>query len=97
MDLKKACGESLAGILAPVRSISVNNQHILDDRRWICREKEKNIDNKLDRFDQRLEEMGVRIRDADQLKVREDVFDDITLLRSTNSCIRNGFPLSADP
>jgi RIO kinase 1 len=42
--------------------------------------KETNIDKQLDRFDQRLEEMGIRIRDADQLKVREDVFDDVTLL-----------------
>jgi RIO kinase 1 len=41
---------------------------------------EKNIDKQLDRFDQRLEEMGIRIKDADQLKVREDVFDDVTLL-----------------
>jgi RIO kinase 1 len=42
--------------------------------------KETNIDKELDQFDQRLEEMGVRIKDADQLKVREDVFDDVTLL-----------------
>jgi RIO kinase 1 len=42
--------------------------------------RETNIDKKLERFDQKLEEMGVRIKDADQLKVREDVFDDITLL-----------------
>jgi len=42
--------------------------------------KETNIDKQLDRFDQRLEEMGIRIRDANDLKVREDVFDDITLL-----------------
>jgi RIO kinase 1 len=41
---------------------------------------ERDIDKKLDRFDQRLEEMGIRIKDADQFKVREDVFDDITLL-----------------
>jgi RIO kinase 1 len=40
----------------------------------------RNIDKKLDQFDQRLEEMGIRIKDADQLKVREDVFDDVTLL-----------------
>ncbi len=40
----------------------------------------KSIDNKLDQFDQQLEEMGVRIKDADQLKVREDVFDEVTLL-----------------
>lgn len=42
--------------------------------------KETAIDKKLDLFDQKLEEMGVRIKDADQLKVRDDVFDDITLL-----------------
>ena len=42
--------------------------------------KETNIDKQLDQFDQRLEEMGIRIRDANDLKVREDVFDDITLL-----------------
>jgi RIO kinase 1 len=40
----------------------------------------KNIDKELDQFDKRLEEMGVRIKDANQLKVREDVFDDVTLL-----------------
>jgi RIO kinase 1 len=39
-----------------------------------------NIDKRIDRFDQRLEEMGVRIKDANDLKVREDVFDDVTLL-----------------
>jgi RIO kinase 1 len=38
------------------------------------------IDKHLDRFDRRLEEMGVRIKDANDLKVREDVFDDVTLL-----------------
>lgn len=42
--------------------------------------KETNIDKDLERFDQRLEEMGVRIKDANQLKVREDVFDEVTLL-----------------
>jgi RIO kinase 1 len=42
--------------------------------------KETNIDKQLDRFDQRLEEMGVRIKDANNFKVREDVFDDVTLL-----------------
>lgn len=40
----------------------------------------REIDKKLDTFDQRLGEMGIRIKDADQLKVREDVFDDVTLL-----------------
>jgi RIO kinase 1 len=42
--------------------------------------KETNIDKDLERFDQRLEEMGIRIKDADNLKVREDVFDEVTLL-----------------
>jgi RIO kinase 1 len=40
----------------------------------------REIDRKLDQFDQRLEEMGIRIKDADQLKVREDVFDEVTLI-----------------
>jgi RIO kinase 1 len=48
--------------------------------RWNCVKKETNIDKELERFDQRLEEMGVRIKDADQFKVREDVFDEVTLL-----------------
>jgi RIO kinase 1 len=38
------------------------------------------IDKKVDKFDQRIEEMGIRLKDADQLKVREDVFDEVTLL-----------------
>lgn len=42
--------------------------------------RETNIDKELERFDQRLEEMGIRIKDANQFKVREDVFDDVTLL-----------------
>jgi len=42
--------------------------------------KEAQLDKQMDRFDQKLEEMGIRIKDADQLKVREDVFDEITLL-----------------
>ena len=42
--------------------------------------KETNIDKDLEKFDQRLEEMGIRIKDANDLKVREDVFDDVTLL-----------------
>ncbi|KUG20019.1 serine/threonine-protein kinase rio1 [hydrocarbon metagenome] len=33
-----------------------------------------------ERFDREIEMMGVRIRDADQLKVRDDVFDEVTLL-----------------
>jgi len=40
----------------------------------------KTIDKDLAHFDKRLEEMGIRLKDADQLKVREDVFDDVTLL-----------------
>ncbi len=42
--------------------------------------KNTNIDKELKQFDQRLEEMGIRIKDENQLKVREDVFDDVTLL-----------------
>jgi RIO kinase 1 len=38
------------------------------------------LEKKLDKFDKRLEEMGIRIKDADQLKVTDDVFDDVTLL-----------------
>jgi len=34
----------------------------------------------MDQFDKKLEEMGVRIKDADQFKVSDDVFDDVTLL-----------------
>ena len=33
-----------------------------------------------DRFDREIERLGVRIKDMDQLKVRDDVFDEITLL-----------------
>jgi RIO kinase 1 len=39
---------------------------------------------KIDRFerefDKKIADMGIRIKDADQLKVREDVFDEVTLL-----------------
>jgi RIO kinase 1 len=39
---------------------------------------------KVDRYeresDRKIEGMGIRIKDADQLKVREDVFDEVTLL-----------------
>jgi len=42
--------------------------------------RDTHIDKRLERFDQQLEEMGVRIKDANDLKVREDVFDDVTLL-----------------
>jgi RIO kinase 1 len=38
------------------------------------------LEKRLDEFDRKLEEMGVRIKDANQLKVKEDVFDEITLL-----------------
>jgi len=38
------------------------------------------IEKKIDQFDKRLEEMGIRIKDADHFKVSEDVFDDVTLL-----------------
>jgi len=31
-------------------------------------------------FDKKVAEMGIRVKDADQLKVREDVFDEVTLL-----------------
>jgi len=39
-----------------------------------------NLEKKEDKFDQRLEEMGIRIKDANMFKVREDVFDEVTLL-----------------
>ena len=38
------------------------------------------LEKKEERFDRALEEMGIRIRDADQFKVSDDVFDDVTLL-----------------
>ena len=38
------------------------------------------LEKRMDQFDKRLEKMGVRIKDADQFKVSEDVFDDVTLL-----------------
>jgi len=38
------------------------------------------LDRKEERFDRALEEMGIRIKDADQMKVRDDVFDEVTLL-----------------
>jgi len=38
------------------------------------------IEKKEEGFDYKLEEMGVRIKDANQFKVREDVFDEVTLL-----------------
>ena len=33
-----------------------------------------------DRFDRQLEALGVRVKDADEFKVRDDVFDEVTLL-----------------
>ncbi|KLK88672.1 serine/threonine protein kinase [Methanoculleus sediminis] len=33
-----------------------------------------------ERFDRKIEAMGVRIKDADAVKVRDDVFDEVTLL-----------------
>jgi len=42
--------------------------------------KERDLERKIDRLDQKLGEMGIRIRDTDQIKVSEDVFDEVTLL-----------------
>ncbi|CVK34720.1 serine protein kinase RIO [Methanoculleus bourgensis] len=33
-----------------------------------------------ERFDREIEAMGVRVKDADQVKVRDDVFDEVTLV-----------------
>src|SRR5208337_349055 len=77
---RRRAGSPLLRSLHLSVSISIETQYILYLPVKITLRKETNIDKQLDRFDQRLEEMGVRIRDADQLKVREDVFDDITLL-----------------
>lgn len=38
------------------------------------------IEKKEESFDQRLAEMGIRIKDADTVKVSENVFDEVTLL-----------------
>ncbi len=38
------------------------------------------IDRIEDRFDRKIADMGIRIKDMDQLKVRDDVFDEITLV-----------------
>jgi RIO kinase 1 len=38
------------------------------------------IDRIESRFDREIERLGVRIKDVDQLKVRQDVFDEVTLL-----------------
>lgn len=37
-------------------------------------------DEEHDRFDRKIEAMGVRIKDADTVKVRDDVFDEVTLM-----------------
>jgi RIO kinase 1 len=37
------------------------------------------VEKRIDQFDKKLEEMGIRIKDANQFKVSEDVFDDVTL------------------
>jgi RIO kinase 1 len=37
-------------------------------------------DDEYERFDREIEAMGVRIKDADQVKVRDDVFDEVTLM-----------------
>ena len=41
--------------------------------------------------------MGIRIKDANNLKVSENVFDEVTLLAFTSSSIRNGSLRSAVP
>ncbi len=38
------------------------------------------LEEKQERFDREIEAMGVRLKDADQMKVREDVFDEVTLI-----------------
>jgi RIO kinase 1 len=38
------------------------------------------LEKKEDAFDQRLEEMGIRIKDANNFKVRDNVFDEVTFL-----------------
>ncbi len=37
-------------------------------------------EDEYERFDREIEAMGVRIKDADAMKVRDDVFDDVTLM-----------------
>jgi RIO kinase 1 len=37
-------------------------------------------DEEHDQFDRKIEAMGVRIKDADTVKVRDDVFDEVTLM-----------------
>jgi len=39
-----------------------------------------NLDSLQDKFDREVAKMGVRIRDADQMKVMDNVFDEVTLL-----------------
>ena len=43
-------------------------------------ESEDRGDRKEKGFDRRIAELGIRIKDADQWKVRDDVFDEVTLL-----------------
>jgi len=38
------------------------------------------LEKRQEQFDRALEDMGVRIKDANQFKVQDDVFDDVTLL-----------------
>lgn len=38
------------------------------------------LEKKEDAFDKRLEEMGIRIKDANQFKVKDNVFDEVTYL-----------------
>ncbi|KQC05052.1 MAG: serine/threonine protein kinase [Methanoculleus sp. SDB] len=38
------------------------------------------IDGLMNRFDREVEKMGVRVKDADQMKVMDNVFDEVTLL-----------------
>ena len=37
-------------------------------------------EDEYERFDREIEAMGVRIKDADSVKVRDDVFDEVTLI-----------------
>ncbi|MCM2465097.1 serine protein kinase RIO [Methanoculleus oceani] len=38
------------------------------------------LEDEHERFDRKIEAMGVRIKDADTVKVRDDVFDEVTLM-----------------
>ena len=44
------------------------------------RDKQVGLDRIESNFDREVERLGVRIKDMDQLKVRDDVFDEVTLL-----------------